>query len=579
LINPSPIHSSNREIIVEPGGPAKQWVYLLAILIAISGITLFYGLGRLALLGPDEPRYAEVAREMLVNNDYISPRLCGCLWFEKPALLYWMAAAAYRLLGVSELAARMPSAISALALMIFLFQTILRRISPAAAFVTCLILITSPLFIGYARAGVPDMLLTAAMSVAFLSVYLAATATSRGRGRARTGYWSLACASAGAAVLAKGLVGIIIFIIVLAAAYAVNPGFRFIRGREVALGTAVFLAVASIWYAPVTARHGQEFIREFFINHHFKRYLTDTYHHPQPVYFFLIILVAGVFPWTFLLIPAIRRIRLSELRRSTPRSLLLSLAWVWLIACLVFFSFSESKLPGYILPAVPALAILIGMEAERFWNGQARSAMPVTTLAGALSMLALGLLFVIFTHAGGFSTEKISFAVQPMVASEAGRIAVWVPLFVAVIALAASIRGKVRWALIIGPAGVLTLVLLCGLFFMAPALSEAFGLKTLSVKAAAELKPGERIAFYIDKEYAPVFYAAGRVICGSGMGDVLDAFSPDDIAAVVKTEGSLVVVTTQNWEKDLENDRRFDTETIGRQRRTTALRVTLRLDP
>jgi 4-amino-4-deoxy-L-arabinose transferase-like glycosyltransferase len=551
----------------------------LAILIAISGITLFYGLGRLALLGPDEPRYAEVAREMLVNNDYISPRLCGCLWFEKPALLYWMAAGAYRLLGVNELAARAPSAISALAVMVFLFQTILRRISSAAAFVTCLILITSPIFIGYARAGVPDMLLTAAMSVAFLSVYLAATATSRGRGRARTGYWSLACASAGAAVLAKGLVGIIIFVIVLAAAYAINPGFRFIRAREIALGIAVFLAAASTWYAPVTVRHGQAFIREFFINHHFKRYLTDTYHHPQPVYFFLIILVAGVFPWTFLLIPAIRGIRWSELRSNTPRSLLVSLAWVWLIVCLVFFSFSESKLPGYILPAVPALAILIGMEAERLWNGQAWSAMPVATLVGVLSMLALGLLFAIFTHVGGLSSEKISFAVQPMVASESGRIAVWAPLFVSVIALAALMRGKVRWALIAGPAAVLTIVLLWGLLFMAPALSEAFGLKTLSLKAAAELRPGERIAFYIDKEYAPVFYAEGRVVCSQGMGDVLDAFSPDDIAAVVKTEGSLVVVTTQNWEKDLENDRRLETETIGRQLRTAALRVMLRTEP
>jgi hypothetical protein len=166
-----------------------------------------------------------------------------------------------------------------------------------------------------------------------------------------------------------------------------------------------------------------------------------------------------------------------------------------------------------------------------------------------------------------------------MVASESGRIAVWAPLFVSVIALAALMRGKVRWALIAGPAAVLTIVLLWGLLFMAPALSEAFGLKTLSLKAAAELRPGERIAFYIDKEYAPVFYAEGRVVCSQGMGDVLDAFSPDDIAAVVKTEGSLVVVTTQNWEKDLENDRRFETETIGRQLRTAALRVMLRTEP
>jgi 4-amino-4-deoxy-L-arabinose transferase-like glycosyltransferase len=562
--------TDKEEIIVEAAGAAKHRIYWLAILLAISAIAFFFGLGKLALLGPDEPRYAEVAREMLVSDDYISPRLCGCLWFEKPALLYWLAAAAYKILGVGELAARLPSAVSALVVMIFLFRTIAQRLSTAAAFLACLIMITNPIFVGYARAAVPDMLLTATISVAFLSVFLAATSA----GRARAGYWILACAAAGAAALAKGLVGPIIFVVVLGGVGALNPGARFIRVREIALGVAAFLAVASVWYLPVTTRHGREFIDEFFVNHHFKRYLTDTYHHPQPVYFFLIILIAGVFPWTFLLVPAIWRLRLSWLRSATPRSLLLSLAWMWLIVCLVFFSFSVSKLPGYVLPAFPALAIILGMEAELIWNRKIGRGVTAVRLGTALSMVLLALVFVIPAYLPGVAPEKVSRSIQPFLDTEPGRIAIWIPLVLAAAALVGYLSGKVRM-LLLGPAAVFTSVLACGIAFMPASLSETFGLKSLSVQAANELRPGEKIAFYIDKEYAPVFYAQGRVVCGPGIGDVLDALSPNDIASTVKAEGSLIVITTQNWESGLETDERLQTDLIGRQGRALALRVTL----
>jgi predicted membrane-bound mannosyltransferase len=125
--------SDKAKMMVDRAPAAKREQYLFLAVMALALATFFFGLGRLALIGPDEPRYAEVAREMYATGDYISTRLCGCLWFEKPALLYWMAAASYHLLGVSELAARLPSAIAAISTVAFIFFTLRRVASFKAA--------------------------------------------------------------------------------------------------------------------------------------------------------------------------------------------------------------------------------------------------------------------------------------------------------------------------------------------------------------------------------------------------------------------------------------------------------------
>src|SRR5215216_950302 len=139
------------EIIVEPKRAAKHLPYGFLAVVAVAAMAFFFGLGRIALLGPDEPRYAEVAREMFATGDYISPRLCGCLWFEKPVLLYWMAAASYQLFGVSELAARVPSALAAITTLGFLYYALRRFSSHGLAKCAALVLATSGIFIGYAR--------------------------------------------------------------------------------------------------------------------------------------------------------------------------------------------------------------------------------------------------------------------------------------------------------------------------------------------------------------------------------------------------------------------------------------------
>src|SRR5262245_32653385 len=151
----------------------------------------------------------------------------------------------------------------------------------------------------------------------------------------------------GVGMLAKGLVGIVLVVLILGIFLFVSGRLRSVRPSDCLIGLIVFFAVAGTWYIPVTARHGWEYIDEFFIRHHFQRYTSNEFGHPAPVYFFLFVALAGLAPWTLFLIPAVSRIRSLRMRAGATDSML-ALAWIWFIVPVVFFSFSGSKLPGYI---------------------------------------------------------------------------------------------------------------------------------------------------------------------------------------------------------------------------------------
>lgn len=552
------ILNDKAEIIVERSSAAKHRPYRLPALL-VFGIAIFsFGLGRLALIGPDEPRYAEVAREMFATGDWISPRLCGCLWFEKPALLYWMSATAYHLLGANEFAARLPSVVAAISAMLFLYHVSSRIATERFAFAASLAFVSGGLVIAYARVVTPDMSLAAAMSIALLAGYQA----TRCEGRARFGYWALSFASLGLAMLAKGLAGVALVVAIFAVYFALMRQPAFIRWRELLMGAAIFLVVAGTWYAPVVIKHGWPFIEEFFIRHHFRRYTSNTFGHPQPFYFFFVIALVGTVPWAFFLAPAVAR--LGKLKpRARAQDALLMFAWVWIGVPLLFFSFSESKLPGYILPIFPALAIVTGAEIERFSSGE-RS--PLLNVAAWMTCLLLAAI------AAGLPV----YMVREQVSADGWR---WIffglPLIIAAMALAA-LAIKRRRAFVICAALLVLSITVSATVLVLPKLSEALTLKTLSLQSAAALRPGERITFFIKKEFAPVFYAEGRVVCGEEGSDILNALSEDILAAALENESSLVVITTSNWRRGLESDPRFAVELIASQGDALAFRVSLK---
>ncbi len=320
---------------------------VIAVLAVLSYALFFYGLGSIGLVGPDEPRYAAIAREMLVTGDYITPRLYGMPWFEKPPLMYWLAALGYKLFGISEAGARFPSALAA-TLSVFLIYWCGRKLwDRAVGLLAALVLATSIGSFAFARAASMDMLLSTCLTAAlvfFLFAYHDSTP------RRRT--WLCAFyASLGLGILAKGPIALALPALSLA-------GFILLRGRWnewrewYPSRLWITFAIAVPWYLFCTIQNGWAFLQIFFLNHNVERFVSTVFGHDRPFFFFLPVLLLLTFPWTFLLISVARRM----FGRNEH-----VLLW-WAAVPFVFFSFSGSKLPGYILPMVPPLALLIGKE-------------------------------------------------------------------------------------------------------------------------------------------------------------------------------------------------------------------------
>ena len=324
------------------------------LLAGFCAFLLFYGLGSFGLIGADEPRYAQVAREMLERHDWITPTLGGIPWLEKPALYYWEAMLSYRIFGVSDWAARVPSAVDA-TLMVFAVYFFLRRFRPGSHLDGALILASSAGIIGFARAASMDMPLTATLAIALLSWF--AWHESQNSRCLAIFYAFLALSTLAKGPVAPFLAAVIIFL------FAVAKGDLPLLKRTLWIpGIALFLLIAAPWYVAVQIRNPQ-FFREFILEHNLARFGSNLYHHPEPFWYYLPVMLLGLVPWSVLAVAAMwetTRAWLSE-KREMLRSedAFNAFLLIWLTIPLIFFSFSQSKLPGYIVPAIPAGALLL----------------------------------------------------------------------------------------------------------------------------------------------------------------------------------------------------------------------------
>ena len=344
---------------------ARRLAPLLALVIIYLGWTTAFG-----LYGPDEPRYASIARAMAATGDWITPRLDGEAWLEKPPLLYWMSAIGFRLGLGPESAPRVPLALASVGFLIW-FRFYLRRwLSDGQAFCAAAMLATSAGWIGYSYVAVTDVPLT----ICFAAAMLVSLAWIEG-GRARDAV--LAGALFGLAVLAKALVPL-----ALAAPLA---WFARKRWRQWPLLVGALLVVALPWYVAITRREGWAFIDELIIKHHFSRFATDALQHVQPFWFYLPALLGLLAPWFWLLWRA-------PWREERWRYFL-----VWALWGFVVFSASANKLPGYVLPLTPALVVLMAA-------GVADGARWPRRVAGAM----LGLLLVLKLAAPPFVDAQVT---------------------------------------------------------------------------------------------------------------------------------------------------------------------------
>ena len=522
----------------------RAWVVLLAAVCAVY----FFGLGGVALLGPDEPRYAQVAREMYERGGWVTPTLGGQTWFEKPALLYWLMIAGYKLLGETELAARLGSALAGLSTVLFVGWAARRAefesgeglrgfgITVAAVAGSTLGLIV------FARAASFDTLLTATVAGCLAFFYASEVTRDEGGRRASlVGFYLLV----GLSLLAKGLVGVVIPGGVLLLYFLMRRRLAGIFRMGLVWGVPLALLTAAVWYGPVLARHGHEFVDEFFVRHHFARFVSNKYHHPQPFYFYLPITLMLALPWTAFLVGGVWGVGAVNPRAEDAASKLRVLALAWLGVPVLFFSASGSKLPGYVLPAIPGAVILAGDFLHRYLRGQGGVAAMRLTGALALLFAAAGVVFCFF-HAGEVGRE---LRVVPLACA----VALVLPALVA--GLVALLFAAGRRALCAGTVAGATLLTVA--VIVACALGPVARRETTAqLVAEANARGFDKlpVAQLHTIERTAEFYAAGRLAYDAqgeplkfeGAGDVADFAAPRGGAALVIVP---VEVEQQLWQE------------------------------
>ena len=327
-------------------------------LLLVLALALWFGtLGYRHLIHPDEGRYAELAREMLASGDWVTPRLNGILYFEKPALQYWAGAASFAVFGLNEFAARLWPGLTAALAVLSLWWVTRRMMGPRVALYAACVLGSSAWWIANGHFLNLDMSLSAFLTLALMGFCYAQRDDASER-ETRNGML-LTWAAMALAVLSKGLIGIVLPGAALALYTVVARDFAVWRRMHWIKGALLFFAIAAPWFVLVSLRN-PDFPEFFFIHEHFDRFLTAGHRRTGSWYYFVDDLLAGLLPWTTLLPGALVAAWRREPGRFQPNRLLL----VWAVFVFVFFSASSSKLPSYILPMFPALAVLVAQRLD-----------------------------------------------------------------------------------------------------------------------------------------------------------------------------------------------------------------------
>lgn len=342
----------------------------LLVVIPVCFVMFFFGLGSFGLVGADEPRYAQIAREMLARHDWIVPTLNGQPWLEKPVLLYWREMFSYSILGVHDWVARVPAAVHATVLVIVILF-FMRRFRPGTELDAALITASCAAMIGFGRAASTDIILSVPFCLAMLAWWVWHE-TSR---RLWLGAFYLLL---GVGALAKGPISPALAVLIVGAYSWLRRDLKIFLRSLWLPGFGIFFVVVLPWYVAVQIKV-PEFFRVFFLEHNLERFGTNLYQHSQPFWYYIPVFIIAMLPWSVFTLPAlgnavrrgwavVRKHREENVVEAVPEDWLEQFLMLWILIPVIFFSISRSKLPGYILPAIPAATMLTALYLHRAQN-------------------------------------------------------------------------------------------------------------------------------------------------------------------------------------------------------------------
>ncbi len=525
-----------------------------SVLIGVFGLCLLLRLGAVGLVDYDEALYAEISRSMRTSGQYLVPELDGRPFFEKPPLLYWSQAAGYALFGENAFGARVFNALAAVAAVASLYGF---ARGPLSARVACLAAFAMGSSLGFfllGRFAVTDMLLTLWLILCLGCLH---RAFESGRlGESRGALWLLAAGIAsGLAALTKGAIG---FALPAAAAAAHLAGARSLRAglrlRWIAIGVAGALTVGLSWYLWLGLNHslGFSLLRELVLEQQVNRFTTPIHGHGGPFYYYLPVLLIGFLPWSPLLILGFRRGALGDL--SDERGRFLRLMLLFSAACLIFFSAAATKLPTYLLPALPGAAVWVadrlargtdpaqgaGRDWYRAWTGAAVTLLLLAVALAAAPRGAEALPGLMGENAGQTPglTRTFSLGLGPYLAAVAALVG-------ALVALAWRKRRSLAPAVALGACALLAWSALCQLLL--PRLDAHFQapLRALAAAAAERTPDDKRIALVGLRRRPSVIFYGGR-------GTVYRSRRrPEQIAQLFADDEARVGITSESYYEEI----------------------------
>ncbi len=489
------------------------------IILLVLGLTLFFfRLGSRPLWDTDEGMHAATSKDMVVTGDYITPRLNGEKFYDKPVLFNWLAAASMRVFGFTEFAARLPAAILGFGSVLVTYLLGRRMFNATVGLLGGVILATSIEFIILSRVVVHDIALLFFMTLGLYAYYRAFESE-----RGRSIHLMVCYASLGLAVLAKGPVGLLLPTLIGGLFLLMMKRLRFLNEMRLGWGIFVFLLIAAPWYVLIMLRN-PDYAGYFFLKQNLMNFIPAEARHPRPFYYYVHILLGGFFPWSFFLpLALLHAVR----RRSEEHGVARLYLLLWLGVVFVFFSMASSKLSTYILPLFPAAALLVGdcwcalLKAPT--KGLRRGF--VCSLLPLLIIFSLGLI-TIWIHPPTRLEDK--YAIDLI------RINVLVSLMLVSIAVAFLLLLRRHYTGSFSTlAGMVVAAIVYFIVLVVPAVNPYRSTKGLAATLDAMLPPGEKMVFFEDLRDSALFYTNRLAVVLREPEQLIDRMSRDKQALCV----------------------------------------------
>jgi 4-amino-4-deoxy-L-arabinose transferase-like glycosyltransferase len=480
-----------------PSSASASWRRDLLLLALVFGLLFSFRLGSYPLSNPDEGRYAEIPREMVVSGDWVTPRLNGVNYFEKPPLVYWATALCLKFFGPSEWSMRATPAFFALAGVLMTYAAARKLHGREAGLGAAVVLGTSILWFVLGHMMLLDMAVSVLMSATLFCFILAVHEPA---GRTRRWLFYGLYASAALATLTKGLIGFLVTGAVMLLWLLIFNQWKRLRPMHLPSGVALFLLIAAPWHL-LAALHNETWAHRYFVYEHWERFTSPAASRPGAWWYFIPVVLGGLIPWSGFLWPAARdAVRGGWAKRGENGVGWFLFTWIGFI--FLFFSNSHSKLVPYILPIFPALALLVGSwlaQLPQGREGAARARVGLGVFAFFCGLLAVALIVVVSRPAlvrmGAAQAQALqvpAFAMAALLLT-GGVLAPWL----------AKIRGvRPAMTLIVATMAVFFVTLM-----VAAGDIPKPGTKALALTVKAQAKPGDRVLHYHEFFHDFTFYA------------------------------------------------------------------------